>query len=46
MGSTTALSTYRSRLTPQEVERVRELTAEVAARVLPAGVSAATAADG
>jgi hypothetical protein len=46
MGSATALSTYRNRLTPAEVERVRELTAGVAARVLPAGVSAATAAGG
>ena len=35
MGASTALSTYRSRLTEAEVERVRELTAEVAARVLP-----------
>ena len=35
MGSATALSTYRTRLTPDEVERVRELTADVAERVLP-----------
>ncbi|MGY2002137.1 sulfotransferase [Blastococcus sp. SYSU DS1024] len=35
MGSATALSTFRSRLTPDEVERVRELTADVAERVLP-----------
>jgi hypothetical protein len=35
-GAATALSTYRNRLTPAEVERVRELTAEVAGRVLPA----------
>jgi hypothetical protein len=41
MGSATALSTYRNRLTPAEVERVRELTAGVAARVLPGAVSAA-----
>jgi hypothetical protein len=34
-GAATALSTYRTRLTPDEVERVRELTADVAARVLP-----------
>lgn len=46
MGSTTALSTYRSRLTPDEVARVRELTAPVADRVLPARVSEAPAADG
>ncbi len=38
MGASTALSTYRSRLTETEVERVRELTGEVAARVLPAVV--------
>jgi len=35
MSSETALSTFRSRLTPEEIERVRELTAPVAARVLP-----------
>jgi len=35
MGSATALSTYRNRLSPEEVDRVRELTAEVAGRVLP-----------
>ena len=35
MSSETALSTFRSRLTPEEIERVRELTATVAARVLP-----------
>ena len=35
MSSGTALATYRDRLTPDEVARVRELTAEVAARVLP-----------
>jgi hypothetical protein len=35
MGASTALSTYRSRLTEAEVDRVRELTADVAARVLP-----------
>jgi hypothetical protein len=46
MGSATALSTYRNRLTPAEVERVRELTAEVAGRVLPGGVSGARAAGG
>ena len=40
MGQGTALSTYRSRLTPEEIARVRELTATVAARVLPAGVPA------
>jgi hypothetical protein len=34
MGSATALSTYRTRLTDAEVERVRELTASVAGRVL------------
>jgi hypothetical protein len=34
-GASTALSTYRTRLTPAEVDRVRELTASVAARVLP-----------
>jgi hypothetical protein len=34
-GAATALSTYRTRLTPAEVDRVRELTASVAARVLP-----------
>ncbi len=38
MGRGTALSTYRSRLTPGEIERVRELTATVAARVLPGTV--------
>jgi hypothetical protein len=46
MGSATALSTYRNRLTPAEVERVRELTAGLAARVLPASVSAAPSAAG
>jgi hypothetical protein len=46
MGSATALSTYRNRLTPAEVERVRELTAEVAGRVLSGGVSGARAARG
>jgi hypothetical protein len=35
MGAATALSTYRSRLTEAEVDRVRELTADVAARILP-----------
>lgn len=35
MSSGTALATYRERLTPDEVDRVRELTADVAARVLP-----------
>lgn len=44
MGSTTALSTYRTRLTPDEVARVRELTAPVAARVLPPQVSEARTA--
>jgi hypothetical protein len=34
MGQATALSTYRSRLTAAEVDRVRELTSSVAARVL------------
>ena len=34
-GAATALSTYRNRLTPGEVDRVRELTADVAERVLP-----------
>ena len=34
MGQATALSTYRSRLTEAEVDRVRELTSAVAARVL------------
>jgi hypothetical protein len=34
MGSATALSSYRTRLTDAEVERVRELTASVAGRVL------------
>ncbi len=34
MGAATALSSYRSRLTPEEIDRVRELTAEVAGRVL------------
>jgi hypothetical protein len=34
MGQATALSTYRTRLTLAEVDRVRELTASVAARVL------------
>jgi hypothetical protein len=38
MGQATALSTYRSRLSEDEVARVRELTASVAARVLPAAV--------
>jgi hypothetical protein len=37
MGSATALSSYKSRLTAEEIERVRELTGAVAARVLPAG---------
>lgn len=37
MGQGTALSTYRSRLTPEEIARVRELTGDVAARVLPPG---------
>jgi hypothetical protein len=37
MGSATALSSYKSRLTPEEIERVRKLTGAVAARVLPAG---------
>ena len=49
MGSATALSTYRTRLTPAEVERVRTLTASVAGRVLPgrgAAVSDAARADG
>ena len=36
MGSATALSSYRTRLTPEEIDRVRELTADVAGRVLPA----------
>lgn len=35
MGQTTALSTYRNRLDPDEIERVRELTTSVAQRVLP-----------
>jgi hypothetical protein len=35
MGQGTALSTYRSRLNPEEIARVRELTGAVAARVLP-----------
>ena len=35
MGASTALSTYRSRLTADEVERVRDLTADVAGRILP-----------
>ena len=34
MGQATALSTYRQRLSPAEVERVRELTSGVAGRVL------------
>jgi hypothetical protein len=34
MGQATALSTYRTRLTQAEVDRVRELTSPVAARVL------------
>jgi hypothetical protein len=34
MSSGTALTTYRDRLTAEEVARVRELTADVAARVL------------
>jgi hypothetical protein len=34
MGSATALSTYRTRLTEAEVDRVRELTSTVAGRVL------------
>ena len=38
MGQNTALSTYRDRLTPEEIARVHELTAEVAARVLPGTV--------
>jgi len=52
MGQATALSTYRTRLTQAEVERVRELTAPVAARVLGAGagpeprVRGASRADG
>jgi hypothetical protein len=35
MGRATALTTYRERLTAEEIDRVRELTATVAARVLP-----------
>jgi hypothetical protein len=35
MGQATALSTFRERLTPEEIERARELTAAVAARILP-----------
>jgi hypothetical protein len=45
MGRGTALQTYRERLTPDEVARVRELTADVAARVLPAR-AAVPGADG
>jgi Sulfotransferase family len=40
LGPGTALSTYRSRLTPEEIARVRELTGEVAARVLSQGAPA------
>ena len=36
MGRATALSTYRERLTPEEIARVRELTQGVADRILPA----------
>jgi hypothetical protein len=36
MGRATALSTYRDRLTHEEIARVRELTQEVADRILPA----------
>jgi Sulfotransferase family len=36
MGQSAALSSYRSRLAPEEIDRVRSLTADVAARVLPA----------
>jgi hypothetical protein len=45
-GATAALSAYRTRLSPDEVERVRELTADVASRVLPTSVSAASSAAG
>ncbi len=38
MGRTTALSSYRTRLTSAEIDRVHELTAPVAARVLDGGV--------
>lgn len=46
MSAATALSASRGRLTPEEAGRVRELTADVAARVLPAPVSAASSAAG
>jgi hypothetical protein len=42
MGRTTALSSYRARLTPEEIDRVRSLTADVAARVLPAAAGTPT----
>jgi hypothetical protein len=45
-GAATALSAYRNRLTPAEVDRVRGLTAEVAARVLPEPFRAETSAAG
>jgi hypothetical protein len=41
MGAETALSTYRLRLSEDEVARVRELTADVAARILPPADGAA-----
>lgn len=41
MSQASALSTYRARLTPEEIARVRELTAEVAERVLQGNQEAA-----
>jgi hypothetical protein len=46
MSSETALSTFKNRLTPEEIDRVRELTAEVADRVLPARRPTVTPAAG
>lgn len=45
-GAATALSTYRTRLSADEVARVRELTADVAGRVLGNGLRSAATADG
>jgi hypothetical protein len=39
MEQSAALSSYRSRLTTEEIDRVRSLTADVAARVLPAAAA-------
>jgi hypothetical protein len=45
-GAATALSTYRTRLSADEVARVRELTADVAGRVLGPQLRSAATADG